>query len=453
MHHHLALMKSKKMVVINEEEEDANLSDRLSVVITTSPVPDNPSTLMLSKVLSSFQSHLSPSLHQIHLILICDGAKPFTKSEPKSGRVTEQELENYELFKKKVRELLLDWSFGESVDEGRAEFDQIERVVSFKASRWDTVHMQVTDYFSVSDSHDNQSELSLPRRPRLSIAQVPCGTPRLGFGLSIEFSLRFLVKTPLALIAQHDWAFSRSVPLKDLLDLLEDRENRVKYIGFLSSSTVGYEERRAIPQGFPTSWLSDEEQRKLLCCNTYNNLKLQRLYFWYDRTHLARVEDYLSLVFPNTRPVSEEDMKERHAKRGDFIEDTFGHAMMSDLRSLMVEGAEDPLEKPEIEKKVIERHHRKYGCYLWYPEDTHFYSNEGIKKKNKDKKRITLRHLHGRKFHKRSEVMLQAYLEGKAEQERLRLERGISFEEEEKTEDSGEEEATEDIFDSCLFDS
>jgi hypothetical protein len=451
----LAIKKMVQVTIKDGQEKPENLSDRLSVVITTSAVPDNPSTLMLSKVLDSFQSHLSPNLHQVHLILMCDGAKPFAKSEPKSGRVTEPELENYDVFKERAKELLLDWSFGDLGNgiENRAKtVEKVERVVPYKASRWDTVQMQVTDFFIGLKSNENLKSDKC-RRPRVTIAQVPSGTPRLGFGLSIEFSLRFLVQTPLALIAQHDWAFSKPVPLENLLDLLQDGENRVKYIGFLSSSTVGYEERRAIPQGFPSSWLSNVDQTKLFS-NNPKNLTLQRLYFWYDRTHLARVTEYLSLVFPNTRPVSDDDMKERHVKRGDFIEDTFGHAMMSDLRSLMVEGAEnDPIIRADVENKVIERHRKKYGCYLWYPQ--HSFKEEGVKKTKKDKDRITLRHLHGRKFHKRSEVMLQAYLEEKAEQVRLRREKGVMSDDEldDKSEDSWKEESSEDIFNSSLFDS
>ena len=58
----------------------------ISVVVTTSPVPSNPSTDLLERVLKSFD--LIPGLQRAPKIIVCDGYKIAAgKSNPKAGNL------------------------------------------------------------------------------------------------------------------------------------------------------------------------------------------------------------------------------------------------------------------------------------------------------------------------------------------------------------------------------
>ena len=60
----------------------------ITVIITTSPVPSNPSTELLERVLLSFQ--LIPGLSQAPKIIVCDGYKVANgRSNPKAGDLRE----------------------------------------------------------------------------------------------------------------------------------------------------------------------------------------------------------------------------------------------------------------------------------------------------------------------------------------------------------------------------
>ena len=283
----------------------------VTIIITTSPIPSNPSTKMLSQVLESL-SH-SPYLNTCPIILVFDG---FTLNENstqfKSSKISGDQSKSYNEFRSAVHELL-----SGSKDPPQSETTYEEKVGL-------NINSTVT------------------QRIFSSKLQTLSQSVRVGFALAIRSAL-FQVNTPYILIVQHDWAFRRSIPIENLLCIL-DNDTEVNYIGFVSRQTLDYANRKSNRAPSITSEVIIK----------YNE-PFTRLFFWYDKPHLARAEYYRTQVFGHKR-----------FKRGDFIEDTFGHTVLSESKAGGIESW------------------KKYACWLWYPDN-------GLIP--------TIRHLNGRKFY------------------------------------------------------
>ena len=71
-----------------EPSNSPEMEHSITVIITTSPVPSNPSIDLLERVLLSFQ--LIPGLSQAPKIIVCDGYKVANgRSNPKAGDLRE----------------------------------------------------------------------------------------------------------------------------------------------------------------------------------------------------------------------------------------------------------------------------------------------------------------------------------------------------------------------------
>lgn len=166
---------------------------------------------------------------------------------------------------------------------------------------------------------------------------------RLGFGHAVKAALSE-VKTKYIFVLQHDFAFCDVVNFSALVQVLE-AYNFVKYIGMVSASTEKYAEARS----------HGPHQNIPLETEYFNNEPFVKLMFWYDKGHIARSDYYRNVVFGKNCCI----------RRGDFIEDRFGHW---ELKKLYEEGMSA---------------HIRFGTYLWYP-------NNGEKR--------CIQHLQGRKF-------------------------------------------------------
>ena len=86
---------------------DEDVTSSVTVIITTSPVPSNPSTTMLETVVGSLA--LVPGLAPCRKLLCCDGYvvgnTKTHKSANKRGRVTEERAERYVEYIAAVRRL------------------------------------------------------------------------------------------------------------------------------------------------------------------------------------------------------------------------------------------------------------------------------------------------------------------------------------------------------------
>ena len=94
-------------------------------------------------------------------------------------------------------------------------------------AEFSTVHL-------IPTSSQNEHQI---RRIRLTFLEV--SGPRLGFGLGLKTTMH-LIRTPYVLIAQHDWVFTRTVPLTTLLD--DMNAHLTLY------NTLAYRQRRTSPR-------------------------------------------------------------------------------------------------------------------------------------------------------------------------------------------------------------
>lgn len=323
-----------------------SLADRISLILTTSPVPSNPSIECIHEAVESLVNHLSKDLVCCHLVLVLDGYVQSQTDKPqhKSGRIQPDEIENYELYKRRLKDWLRSrWILPqETWQDPNPEPSQHQLETSKShVAEFSTVHLIST---SPADEYQNG-------RIRLTFLEV--SGPRLGFGLGVKTAMD-LIRTPYVIISQHDWVFTRTVPLTTLLDDMDAYPDTLEYIGFKTKKN--FSEAKTETRGFPSAHIEGHQPWKSPLC---------RLYFWYDRNHIARVSHYKSLIFNG----------ETHIKRGDFLEDTFGHRMMADIRSGISD--EDKVER-----------HASYGTFFYSPLPDQVY----------------LRHLHGRKYHQREQV-------------------------------------------------
>ena len=90
--------------------EDQDLGALLSIIITTSPSPLHPSTELLQTVLCSLRTH-APELTACRMLIVCDGTKPATKSNFRSGKVDESAAAAYVLYKSRLRDLITSKGF------------------------------------------------------------------------------------------------------------------------------------------------------------------------------------------------------------------------------------------------------------------------------------------------------------------------------------------------------
>jgi len=155
----------------------------MSVLITTSPVPSNPSTMMLEAVLNTFPR--VPGLVECPMVIVCDGFRFAEKSTWKAGRVTEDAAVRYQEYIKNLEALL--------------------------------------------------ASGKLPAGTKLVIMDG-----RNGQALAVQAGLE-QVKTPYVLVHQHDLEFTFDFHLDRVLDVLDDQSNNVKYVGMPLLVNLHYE--------------------------------------------------------------------------------------------------------------------------------------------------------------------------------------------------------------------
>mmetsp|Transcript_1394 Transcript_1394/g.1814 ORF Transcript_1394/g.1814 Transcript_1394/m.1814 type:complete len:304 (-) Transcript_1394:190-1101(-) len=151
-----------------------DLSEKLSIILCTSPVRTNPSTLLIEETVGSVKYH-APASRKCRWYIVCDGYK--IRQEPKfrSGQVTVEAGEKYEAFLEKLQRLKL----GEYI-----------------------------------------------RCPE-----------RLGFGFALKRALSF-IKTPYVMVVQHDRNFVRDIDLEELVQEMEKNASWLFYLGLPTSTTL-----------------------------------------------------------------------------------------------------------------------------------------------------------------------------------------------------------------------
>ena len=330
----------------DDDGDDPLLPSRLlTIVVTTSPIRSHPSTDMLETLLRTFS--LVPELAPCARVIVCDGFNVTDKPQnPKYRRrrfITPEEAGRYAAFGGRLRALL-----------------------------------------AAQEAAAPPGELG-----RTRLLQLP---KRAGFALALRAALRH-VSTPYVMVVQHDWAFLRPFPLRDVLRVLTQAQTQqyggggdgdgdgdgdgggdssglnVKYVGFASTSSLDYAEQVSSRcRGLP---------RLQSLAPRLGGLPLLPLLFWYDKTHICEVAHYRHFVFGEPEVgaaggaaaggaggaaeareaeerggVGEEDTggeggetgaaaarvstiwgKMCVLRPGDFIEDTLGHVQLDDIKA------------------------------------------------------------------------------------------------------------------------
>ncbi|ETW03319.1 hypothetical protein H310_04816 [Aphanomyces invadans] len=273
------------------------LRDLVTVIITTSAIPSNPSTSVLEEVLQSFS--FVPGLSTCDTILTCDGYVLTTttnrESKFKSVRINEDELANYIEYQTQARSVF------------RRHLGYAEDASDLNCSTsTSTIHVGArlkAECTITTEALDGKASFHV----------ITC-TKRLGFALAVREALK-LVTTPYVLIHQHDWTFLHPVDLTSLCHTMNDFPNTLHYIGFSSRRSLRRAQRPFLPPSIPQK---------------FGPHLLAPLYFWYDKPHVGRTSHYRSFVFGRGR-----------FQAGDFIEDTMGHDMLADLKARGIQGHAD----------------------------------------------------------------------------------------------------------------
>eukprot|EP00966_Prymnesium_polylepis_P181343 4200317-Prymnesium_polylepis.1 len=87
-----------------------DLAEQCTLILTTSPSPVMPSTELLHTVLRSFAS-FAPPLCACRLLIICDGTKPASNNNYRSGRIDDGARKAYVEYKANLRALVQHTSF------------------------------------------------------------------------------------------------------------------------------------------------------------------------------------------------------------------------------------------------------------------------------------------------------------------------------------------------------
>ena len=270
-----------------------DLSDQLTVIITTSPIKSHPSTVMLDTVISSLD--LIAGCQSCSKIIVCDGYTVETKEAHKSGKISATTEANYLQYLQALQD---------------------------KANKGDYVNTNVVI--------QNQ---------------------RYGFAENVNMMLK-LVKTPYVMILQHDQCFVRPVDATSVMKAMNDHSN-INYIGFMASSEYTCEDQlRSQCKIFYEDLLTESKHYfKRHGYDKYHRLKLTHssyaastllitsiakyelpllpLAFWYDKPHIARTSYYTQFVF------GKEHIDYSTGKSSfvtNFIEDSFGQIQKNNIR-------------------------------------------------------------------------------------------------------------------------
>jgi hypothetical protein len=260
---------AKPDLVVDFDAARLVVADQLSVVLVTSVLPVHPSTAMLSAVLATHLK-LEPALEECEKFIVCDRPKLVKAGAAvriKSGRVTPEDVARYDAY-----------------------CEELERLCREGAWPW-----------------------------------LRCVVVRMerygGFGMSLKHGLG-LLRTPYALVLQHDRILRQPIAVDDVL-LTMLRRPKVRYVGLASNSSVGSEARyRTIGIQVHTGALETERLKR----------RLLPLPFWYDATHIASVQFYLEFVFGWHVFEGTQYAGPFRLRTGDFPEDKFGNAMLAYLK-------------------------------------------------------------------------------------------------------------------------
>lgn len=213
------------------------LGEKLTVILTTSPVGRHPDTDLIDEVIGSMQ--LVDGVHECRLIIVCDGYRcesgegvAFTQPKYRVGIVDPASAANYEEYKARLR--------AKALASSTLEVLELES--------------------------------------------------RHGFGFAVKAALE-VIRTPYVFVMQHDRPILGRVNLPRLVAAMERDPARLKYIGLPSSSTLPHQYQVLSKYSLHLQPIFADP----------DGLQLVPLIQWYDSAHVCQTEYYRNFVFDPKR--------------------------------------------------------------------------------------------------------------------------------------------------------
>jgi len=212
---------------------ESEISEKISIILVTSPILVHPSTELLEKVVETFS--LVEHLQRCKLLIIADGVKT-GKFRPKKGQVPQDLVEKYER------------------------------------------------YLDNLDSLSNEPSSSIWQRT--SVIRLP---EHRGFGHAV-FEGLVLASTEYVMVVQHDHPFNTRFSIQPVLEFMDSQQ--ANYVS-LPISTVF----RHINRCSSLYQMDLRAKSVSLESGAGHGTTFTPILFWYDGTHIARRSAYLDLVF------------------------------------------------------------------------------------------------------------------------------------------------------------
>lgn len=281
--------------------------DLVTVIITTSATPSAPSTELIATVLESFRNHCA-SLRDCRVIVVFDGYDQIVaRARLKKGQVTPEQAQNFDLYKKNVKSLILNQYNHQ--DEGEATFLCTEAEAEYGSPGF----AQNAVSYVITQTRDK----------KVSFIE---STRRFGFGLAVRSALR-ITETPYVWVQQHDWTLVSDFPIDHVLQIMRDSEHvpevPIKYICLPAVRMLSYAESEDVMR-FPLLRDLTTLLKRDFSPATRPDVKipLTPFFFWHDKPHIASTSHYLASVFPTRLSML----------RGDFIEDKVGQRARGQMK-------------------------------------------------------------------------------------------------------------------------
>lgn len=340
------------------------LASQLTLIVTTSPIPSHPDPSLLLTVFRSFPI----VLRQFRVIIVFDGAEvaPDVKSNFKYGTISPQASINYDQYMETIKQLII--SDGNSSQPFSSPCSCCEYGDAGAQPQSDPSSSVSLHFLSLSSVVFNERTKNLDHNAQRKRAftgkeEMLVLKKKYGFGLAVKKALK-QTHTPFVMIIQHDQVFLHSFPLSSILNTLKVFSCSIKYIGLQSLATVDYptkakkryqvdlaplfltpnfttvesmsksdtpkaeiaEVKTAITKNptsqmdaFLTGEITTTMASSSKMTSSRDGLCLFPLMMWYDKTHVACAQFYRTIL-------------KEHVKRGEFIEDTYGHKQLADMK-------------------------------------------------------------------------------------------------------------------------
>ncbi|KAI1181882.1 hypothetical protein F5B17DRAFT_444693 [Nemania serpens] len=307
-----------------QDRAATQMSDMVTLIITTSPTPSAPSTDLISGILSSFKLYCPPLL-SCRVILVFDTYDRIGECmRLKKGQITAEGARAVELYKLNVKELILKEWYPQAADMSQV-FDRSESLAEYGSPHLVENHIVL----STMQTDDKRVTFIEP-------------AARLGFGLAVRSALR-TAETPYVWVQQHDWPLVRDIPLRSLVEVMQASETDsaapVKYVCLPAVRMLSYATSAHVVPFPALRALTAELKRDFVPASRPDTrVPLTPLFFWHDKPHVASTAHYLARVFPSRLAIA----------RGDFIEDSIGQR----ARAQMKEGS-----------------WARWACWLYYPDE------------------------------------------------------------------------------------